>query len=61
MSNNTETIQCYLASLSPMYRKGHEIAQQQLGSSYDVTKSIGFVNWEKKQQIDRSTENVERK
>jgi hypothetical protein len=43
-----ELIKKYLSSLSSDQLKIIEIAKKELGTSYDVKKSIGFLNFIKK-------------
>ena len=35
----------YIKSLSEIEHKAYEIAKEHLGSSFDITKSIGFLKW----------------
>lgn len=41
----------YIKSLSEIELKAYEIAKEHLGSSFDITKSIGFLNWIKKNKL----------
>lgn len=40
-------MQEYLDSLNDKDRKALEIAKSQLGSSFNIEKSIGFIHWMK--------------
>ena len=42
-NNNNELIANYINSLSPLELKALEIAKQQLQSSFDIEKSIGYL------------------
>jgi hypothetical protein len=37
----------YLESLSAKEKKSYEIAQSHLGMSFDLSKSVGFIEWKK--------------
>ena len=39
-----EAVEEYIASLNDTERKALTIAQDHLGSSFDMTKSIGYIN-----------------
>jgi len=39
----------YLAQLDDMQRKAMEIAQSHLGTSFNIKRSNGFIEWQKKQ------------
>tara|TARA_Y100000813_G_C24162362_1_gene352617 strand:- start:2279 stop:2431 length:153 start_codon:yes stop_codon:yes gene_type:complete len=41
----------YIKSLSEIQLKAYEIAKDHLGSSFDITKSIGFLKWIKKNKL----------
>ena len=46
MPNTTQKlIEMYMKSLSPTELKALEIAKTQLESSFDIEKSIGYLNW----------------
>ena len=38
----------YINQLSPMQQKAYNIAKQHLGTSFNVVKSNGFIDWLKK-------------
>lgn len=40
----------YLQTLNEKEKQGYEIAKSHLGSSFDLTKSYGFLDWVKSQQ-----------
>ena len=43
-----ELIKQYVASLTEQEKLVFAIAQDHLGSSFDVVRSIGFIEWRKK-------------
>jgi hypothetical protein len=52
-SSSTATnpsIQQYLAQLDDIQKKAHDIAKQHLGTSYNIAKSNGYMDWLKQQQ-----------
>ena len=52
-SNNdrSDPVESYLQSLSAIELKALEIAKTQLQSSFLVEKSIGYIEWVKKQEV----------
>ena len=46
-----EDIDKYIKSLTDIEKKAYEIAKEHLGSSFDITKSIGFLKWIKKNKL----------
>tara|TARA_A100001011_G_scaffold282236_1_gene292391 strand:- start:763 stop:951 length:189 start_codon:yes stop_codon:yes gene_type:complete len=44
-NNNNELIANYINSLNPIELKALEIAKQQLQSSFDIEKSIGYLEF----------------
>jgi hypothetical protein len=50
-SNSTDTkwTDMYLQSLTEKERKGYEIAKSHLSDSFDLSKSLGFLQWKKNQ------------
>ena len=53
MADNTDEQQmqeAYLKSLSEKERKGYEIAKSHLEMSFDLEKSIGYLEWKKKNE-----------
>lgn len=51
MPYSKETINKYLASLSEIENIALEIAKKDLGSSFNIEKSIGFLKWIKKNKV----------
>lgn len=51
MSYSQETIDSYLQSLNDIEKIAIEIAKEDLGSSFNIEKSIGFLNWIKKNKV----------
>ena len=41
----------YIESLTDIQKKAYEIAKEHLGSSFDITKSIGFLKWIEKNKL----------
>lgn len=41
-------VQAYYNTLKPNERRAHEIAIEKLGTSYDVVRTHGFLNWQKR-------------
>ena len=50
MDNEDKLQQAYLDSLTEKERKGYEIAKSHLGMSFDLEKSIGYLEWKKQNQ-----------
>jgi hypothetical protein len=48
-----ETINSYFKSMSDMQKKTFLIAKNHLGTSFNIFKSNGFVNFEKQLQTDK--------
>jgi|UniRef100_A0A6C0C2T3 hypothetical protein len=44
-------IQQYISSLSQLELQVMKIAQEELETSFDIRKSIGFISWLKKKEI----------
>lgn len=40
----------FLESLSAKERKSYEIAKSHLGMSFDLVKSVGFIEWKKQKK-----------
>ena len=51
MPYSQETIDSYLQSLNDIEKIAIEIAKEDLGSSFNIEKSIGFLNWIKKNKV----------
>ncbi len=47
LSSLDATVQAFYDSLKPNERIAHEIAVEKLGTSYDVTRTHGFLKWRK--------------
>ena len=43
------SIQQYLAQLDDIQNKAHDIAKQHVGTSYNIAKSNGYMDWLKQQ------------
>lgn len=43
-------LELYLNSLTEKEMKSYLIAKDHLGSSFDLSKSVGFINWKKDQE-----------
>lgn len=48
MPAETEQIEAYITQLTPTEKKALEIARRNLESSFDIVKSIGYLDWLKK-------------
>jgi hypothetical protein len=48
-STTNPSIQQYLAQLDDIQKKAHDIAKQHLGTSYNIAKSNGYMDWLKQQ------------
>jgi hypothetical protein len=48
-------IEAYLESLTPKEKKGYLIAKSHLGSSFQIEKSLGFVDFVKKSSTDATS------
>ena len=44
-------VSSYVKSLSDIEKKALEIAKEDLGSSFDLEKSIGYLSWLKKNKV----------
>ena len=44
-------VSSYVKSLSDIEKKALEIAKEDLGSSFDLEKSIGYLSWFKKNKV----------
>ena len=45
---NSEIVEIYMDQLEPIQRKALDIAKNHLGTSFNISKSNGFVEWKKK-------------
>lgn len=50
-SKKNSKIQKYIKQLSFMEKKALEIAKEDLGSSFNIEKSIGYLSWLKKNKV----------
>tara|TARA_B100000035_G_C21035688_1_gene570795 strand:- start:899 stop:1054 length:156 start_codon:yes stop_codon:yes gene_type:complete len=51
MPYSKEIIDRYLKSLTNIEKVAMEIAKEDLGTSFNIEKSIGFLNWKKKNKV----------
>lgn len=51
MPYNKEIIIQYINSLNEIQKLALKIAKEDLGSSFNIEKSIGFLNWIKKNKV----------
>jgi len=51
MPYSQETTDKYLQSLNDTEKIAIKIAKEDLGSSFDIEKSIGFLNWINKNKV----------
>tara|TARA_Y100000389_G_scaffold171664_1_gene179479 strand:+ start:4410 stop:4634 length:225 start_codon:yes stop_codon:yes gene_type:complete len=51
MPSNKEIIIQYINSLNELQKLALKIAKEDLGSSFNIEKSIGFLNWIKKNKV----------
>ena len=49
-ATTTPSIQQYLAQLDDIQKRAHDIAKQHLGTSYNIAKSNGYMDWLKQQK-----------
>ena len=47
MDTENKSIEQYLKSLNEQERKTLKIAKDHLGTSFNIKKSIGYLNWKK--------------
>ena len=50
MENSQTLVEEYIAQMKPEEKKAYEIAKQNLESSFDIEKSIGFLEFKQKNQ-----------
>jgi len=48
-SESGPEVSAFMASLTQNERIAHRIAVEKLGTSYDIRRTHGFVNWSKRQ------------
>ena len=46
-----DKVEQYIAQLDDMQRKAMEIAKSHLGTSFNIKRSNGFIEWQKKQPV----------
>ena len=51
MPYSQEIINEYINSLNELQKVALQIAKEDLGSSFNIEKSIGFLNWIKKNKV----------
>ncbi len=51
MPYSLETIDKYLKTLNDIEKIAIQIAKEDLGTSFNIEKSIGFLNWIKKNKV----------
>ena len=51
MTFSKEIIQAYLNSLTEIEKIALKIAKEDLGTSFNIEKSIGFLKWIKKNKV----------
>ena len=59
MQNNNGRVQQYVDQLNDMEKITYAIAKEHLESSFDIEKSLGFIEWEKKQESLKSAKVLE--
>jgi hypothetical protein len=45
MKSKEELLKAYLATFDEKEKQGYEIAKSHLGSSFDLSKSLGYLQW----------------
>jgi hypothetical protein len=50
MESQTTLLDEYIRSLSDKEYQGYMIAKSHLGSSFDLAKSLGFIDWKQAQK-----------
>lgn len=50
-SNDTTETRAYIAQMSPLEKKIYEIAIEELKTSFNIEKSIGFLKWKQQQSL----------
>lgn len=48
LATTNPEVEAFYKTLTPAERIAHEIAVEKLGTSYDVTRTHGFLRWSKK-------------
>jgi len=56
-TKSSQQLEEYIRSMNEKHRQGYLIAKSHLGSSFDIEKSLGYLEWlkerEKEKEIDR--------
>ena len=50
-SKENKQVKKYIETLSTKEKIAYAIAKEDLQSSFDITKSIGFLSWKKKNKV----------
>ena len=50
----------YISQMSVQERKAYEIAKEHLETSFNIEKSIGFIEWKKKSETRKRNESQEK-
>jgi len=45
MKSKEELLKTYLETFTDKEKQGYEIAKSHLGSSFDLSKSLGYLHW----------------
>jgi hypothetical protein len=53
MKTKEELLTAYLATFNEKEKLGYEIARSHLGTSFDLSKSLGYLQWVKTQVPDK--------
>jgi hypothetical protein len=48
--DTNSSLQQYLEQLNDIQKKAHDIAKSHLGTSYNILRSNGYIEWMKEQQ-----------
>ena len=48
--DTNSSLQLYLEQLNDIQKKAHDIAKSHLGTSYNILRSNGYIEWMKEQQ-----------
>jgi hypothetical protein len=51
MPYSKKTIDKYIKSFDKLEKMAMEIAKEDLGTSFNIEKSVGFINWLKKNKV----------
>jgi hypothetical protein len=53
--DTNSSLQLYLEQLNDIQKKAHDIAKSHLGTSYNILRSNGYIEWMKEQQKQQQT------